>query len=289
MKYWILFMYCCFSFLLACQEEEKNGFSTSATGVDYMFHEKGTGKKTRRGEVAMLQMQLHNQQGKRIAASDYDAGLYGHIINGKSLLGRQIDPILLNAQVGDSLTIRVKAAYLFSHTFIPKGIHKDDLLDCFIRIKDVLEFSAYQVWKDEADAEKAIQRKASNQQAILAYLEENGIQATKLQGGVYCAIRKQGKGIKPKNEDLVKLDYTVYNLNGAKIDASYDRNQAFQFVIGRKGVIDGLDIAVREMQKGAEATILIPSEMAYGAESKSKVLPAHSNLRFEMKLLEIER
>lgn len=95
--------------------------------------------------------------------------------------------------------------------------------------------------------------------------------------------------MKPQAEDLVKLHYTVYQLDGTRVDASYDRNEPFQFVVGRGEVIEGLDKAIRTVEEGTEATILIPSEMAYGEESKGKLLPPHTNLRFEVKLIEIER
>ncbi len=80
-------------------------------------------------------------------------------------------------------------------------------------------------------------------------------------------------------------------LNGEKFDSNVDPQfqhvQPFEFMLGKGSVIKGWDEGIALLKKGGKATLFIPSTLAYGANSPSPKIPAHSVLVFEVELNEI--
>ncbi|MGB0525199.1 MAG: FKBP-type peptidyl-prolyl cis-trans isomerase [Flammeovirgaceae bacterium] len=288
-NYFFIFFVSLVFFLSACSSQEKSDFKKSPTGIEYLIRSNGNGVKPKRGEVVMMKVTLHHPQGNPLTNTPYTQGVYGHPIHGKSTLARSIDPILLKCSSGDSLLMHLKASLLFGKTFLPQGVNANDLLYLQAKIEDIITFTDYQDIQQERLAQEAEKRIQQNDSLLLAYAEQHQFMPAKLRSGVYYYITQAGKGKSPVEGDIVHLDYTVYRLDGERVDASADRGKPFQFVVGRGAVIKGLDQAIRKLKTGGRATILIPSDLAYGGESKGKQLPPHSNLRFEVSLLSIEK
>ncbi|HCX96491.1 MAG TPA: peptidylprolyl isomerase, partial [Spirochaetaceae bacterium] len=61
----------------------------------------------------------------------------------------------------------------------------------------------------------------------------------------------------------------------------------FSFTVGKGEVIDGWDSVVSTMQKGEKRFVIIPPELAYGAQSIGDVIPPNSFLAFEIELVSI--
>ncbi|KAL7945087.1 hypothetical protein V8C42DRAFT_69403 [Trichoderma barbatum] len=73
---------------------------------------------------------------------------------------------------------------------------------------------------------------------------------------------------------------------GEKFDASYDRNQPFNFKLGAGQVIKGWDQGLLDMCIGEKRTLTIPPELGYGQRNMGPI-PAGSTLIFETELLGI--
>lgn len=94
-----------------------------------------------------------------------------------------------------------------------------------------------------------------------------------------------GTGREAKKGSLVKIHYEGYLEDGTKFDSSYDHGREFQFVLGAKRVIQGMDQGLMGMKEGGKRKLFIPAHLAYGERTMGKI-PPHSNLIFNIELFE---
>lgn len=97
----------------------------------------------------------------------------------------------------------------------------------------------------------------------------------------------EGTGKAAVKGALIHTHYTGWLENGTKFDSSHDRGQPFQTVIGTGRVIQGWDQGIIGMKVGGKRKLIVPSHLAYGERQMGSIIPANSNLIFEIELLEV--
>lgn len=75
-------------------------------------------------------------------------------------------------------------------------------------------------------------------------------------------------------------------MDGTKFDSSVDRNEPFEFVLGKGQVIRSWDIGVASMKKNEKCVLTCAPNYAYGAAGSPPNIPPNSTLKFELELLE---
>ena len=104
-------------------------------------------------------------------------------------------------------------------------------------------------------------------------------------GGLVVQDQTLGAGTGAQVGDTVTVNYTGKLADGTVFDTSVGR-QPFTFTIGAGQVIQGWDLGLRGMQVGGTRTLVIPPEMAYGAQGVGPI-PPNATLTFEVQLLSI--
>ena len=106
---------------------------------------------------------------------------------------------------------------------------------------------------------------------------------------------KTGKGAEAIAGKLVDVHYTgwLYDAakadhKGTKFDSSLDRGNPFSFKLGAGMVIKGWDQGVAGMKIGGKRTLIIPSELAYGARGAGGLIPPNATLVFDVELLNVQ-
>jgi FKBP-type peptidyl-prolyl cis-trans isomerase len=68
------------------------------------------------------------------------------------------------------------------------------------------------------------------------------------------------------------------------IDSSYRRGAPFEFTVGRKQVLQGVDEGVLDMHTGELRRLIIPPAMAFGSRGAKGVVPPGATLLVDVKL-----
>lgn len=96
-----------------------------------------------------------------------------------------------------------------------------------------------------------------------------------------------GSGKEIAKGALVFAQYEGFLEDGTKFDSSYDRGKPFQFVFGTGRVIKGWDLGLVGMKVGGKRKLFVPSHLAYGERQVGDIILPHSNLVFQIELLEV--
>jgi FKBP-type peptidyl-prolyl cis-trans isomerase FkpA len=116
---------------------------------------------------------------------------------------------------------------------------------------------------------------------------KEGGKVTTPSGLVYEDV-KAGSGAEAKAGQMVTVHYTGWLTDGTKFDSSKDRNEPFQFALGRGQVIRGWDEGVAGMKVGGIRKLTIPPDLGYGPRGAGGVIPPNATLVFDVELLGVK-
>ena len=138
--------------------------------------------------------------------------------------------------------------------------------------------------KIEADKKKKAEEFVSNQQKLVDDLKAT-MQATP--SGLYYKITETADGKKANAGDVVAVHYAGKLVDGTEFDSSFKRNEPIEIPIGVGQVIKGWDEGILLLKEGESATLLIPSELGYGANGAGGVIPPNAWLIFDVQLVKV--
>jgi peptidylprolyl isomerase len=118
-----------------------------------------------------------------------------------------------------------------------------------------------------------------------APLNAEGLKGITTENGVKIFVFREGDGAKLDSNMRVKVHYNGFLENDTLFDASYERGNPIEFVLGRGMVIPGLEDGLKHLKVGAQAKIWIPYQLAYGERGRGPI-PAQANLIFDVEVLD---
>ncbi|MDZ7853825.1 MAG: FKBP-type peptidyl-prolyl cis-trans isomerase [Halomonas sp.] len=174
-------------------------------------------------------------------------------------------------------------------------------IDAFTQaIRDVLDGDELEMSDEEmAEALTTFQQKAmaarkaeaeqlaaANRAEGEAYLTENAEQdgVTVTDSGLQYRVLASGDGPSPDADDTVEVHYEGTLIDGTVFDSSYERGEPVNFQVDQ--VIEGWQEALQLMSVGDTWEVVIPSDLAYGAQGQGPIGP-HETLIFEVELLDV--
>ena len=104
---------------------------------------------------------------------------------------------------------------------------------------------------------------------------------------VTTTVLTPGTGPVAKRGDRVSIHYVGTLLDGTKFASSRDSNKPLEFVLGKRGIVKGMNLGVLGMRVGETRRIVVPPSLAYGERTNDKI-PPNSTLTYEVELLGIE-
>jgi FKBP-type peptidyl-prolyl cis-trans isomerase FkpA len=127
----------------------------------------------------------------------------------------------------------------------------------------------------------------SEQQAVKAYLDSNGITATLYQSGFYYKIVSQGSGVTPNLCSQITVSYTGQLITGKIFDQETDQ----LFTLG--DLIDGWKKGLPLIESGGEIKLFVPPSLGYGSagfkdNAGNVLVPPNSILIFDINLLNVQ-
>jgi FKBP-type peptidyl-prolyl cis-trans isomerase len=278
------------------------GFKKGNGGMLYDIHVDKGAPRVKEGDFVSLQL-IAKTDGDSVLMSTYEQGrpiltllqkaqTPGDIFAGVKLLGE-----------GDSATIKtdidsimkkgmrrppLKGKYIVYEVKVDKVIPKGKLSDTAFN-------SAITTYlKGQAD----ILKKAEPAK-IKKYIDDNKLAVTTTASGLNYVITKQGSGDKPAANDTVFVNYVGKFVNGKLFETNLKDvaqkektfNPMMQYkpipvVVGIKAVIPGWDEGLMLLNKGAKATFVVPSKLAYG-EQGNQIIQPFTPLVFDVEVVNI--
>ncbi|UOQ75890.1 FKBP-type peptidyl-prolyl cis-trans isomerase [Hymenobacter sp. 5516J-16] len=204
-------------------------------------------------------------------------------------------------QPGDSAVFRFNVDTIFAKSFrqpVPPFMKKaGNTMTMYVKVDkvqtrdeamaDVQKMQVEQQQKMQAYAETQLKK---DDVTLQDYIKKNSLNAQKDASGVYVAVTQPGTGPKPKQGQVVSVQYKGTLLDGKEFDSSAKGNQGkpIEFPIGVGQVIPGWDKAIPLLNKGSKAVLLIPSSLAYGQRGAGANIPADAILRFDVELVDVK-
>ncbi len=286
------------SFLFtSCEQMGGESFETTESGLQYRLVEDTEGEPTQMGQIMLLNMTYETADDSLLFDTDerggpvpirIDSAASGLVYEGFSML-----------KEGDSAVFKINAREVFENTFqaeVPEFIDPESLITFNVGVEDVMsepDFRAYQMEMMRKQQEEMLVQQEEQMEVdstkIEEYLEQNNIDAQATESGLRYVINEEGTGVQPSPGDTVYVHYTGKILDGDQFDSSYDRGEPLAFPIGQNMVIPGWDEGIALLKEGAEATLYIPSPLAYGPTARGDVIKENSILVFDVKLVDVKQ
>jgi FKBP-type peptidyl-prolyl cis-trans isomerase len=133
--------------------------------------------------------------------------------------------------------------------------------------------------------DRIVDRVKKDGEEFLANFLDCNDDAVKTESGLVFCSMTEGTGASPTIKSMVEVHYHGQLTDGTVFDSSVDRGQTISFPLS--GVIKGWQEGLQLMKEGGKATLVIPSDLAYGDGGSGDTIPPGATLKFEVELFKV--
>lgn len=287
----------------ACENTNSDGIQTSELGTRYSMETNNPdGQAANTGDFIYFNAVLRTE-GDSILFDTRDGGGNPPVIQALSdtIVSDQIGPVedvVRKMRVGERAIIRSSLDQFPSK---PPGLENDTVLLYDIEVTEIVDQEEFTVRQqklaEEAQAKAALIQAREEEMVDFTQQVYEDYKAGRLDGelettpsGLRYLIHEEGDGAEAEAGKGVSVQYIGrLTSNGEIFDQSFERGQAIGFPLGAGRVIPGWDEGIDVLQEGDRATLIIPSELAYGAQgTPDGSIPGGSELMFYVELEEVQ-
>ena len=274
---------------------KENNITVEPTeGVYYIEEEKGSGRKIKKTDFIKLHFAISLLDGK-LVFSTYDRNRPVEFEFGQKWDTEGVNIGIKNLRKGGKAKIIVPSELGFGKKGRGNVMPPYTTLIYDVELVDITskaEHDKQQALLKKQEEQRKAQEKATNKKTenrkIEIYLNKNNITIQPTESGLYYIETEAGTGTQAEVGKKAKVHYTLYYLDGRKLQSSKDANRPFEFTLGKGEVIPAWDEGIALMKEGGKATLIAPSKIAYGENGKGKDIPPYTPLLFEVELLEVK-
>jgi FKBP-type peptidyl-prolyl cis-trans isomerase FkpA len=280
------------------------GYKKGENGLLYTIYTDKSGPKIKEGDFVLANLVLKRDDDS-VLLSTYEQGRPTPIILPKpQSKGDVFEAIKLLAE-GDSASFKISADTVFKKGQKPPTF-KGKYLNYELKIVKVIAKGTQsdQVFQGTITKfmnDLAVAEKNAEPAKIKKYIADNKLNANKTDSGLYYVITKPGSGALIAKGDTAVIHYTGKLLGGKVFDTSVKEIAVkaklpsldqrpytpIRVAVGERKVIPGWDQGLQLLNKGAKATLIIPSDLAYGAQGAGNVIPAYTPIVFELEVIDV--
>ena len=240
-------------------------FTTTESGMQYVFLTEGDGETPQLGEVANVTFAGWLEDGQKFA--DSQDGVPIPFIVGEEQIVPGWDEMVLLMQVGDEVQFILPPELGLGETGSPNGTVPPNATLIF-------EMTLVSIEPPPPTPTPAPPPTS---------IEESEYTVT--DSGLKFFSITDGSGELIQAGDLVTLHYTMWLEDGTQLETSYDFGQPVQLVAGDGQAGPGWDEALMMMSSSSKAQFVLTPELAFGDQAANA--PTEGNLIFELEVIDV--
>lgn len=273
------------SLSLASCNKDQEGYRRSESGLKFKFIRSSDGEKPETGDVMVMDIAYFTPNDSLLFDSRRVRDSFTVVTVDPTFKGGLEEGFRMMSE-GDSALFKVRADSLYKVTFkttYPGYLNPGDEIRFRVRLKKIIKKAVL----DSLDLEQDVQRRRQEFARLDQWLEESELEVMPTQNGAYLSIVEPGTGPFPQPGDTILVRYSGKLLDGTVFEQIKESDPPFRFVLGQNMVIQGWEECMPMLNKNTVARMIIPSDLAYGAQEVG-ILKPYSTLLFEVEIVEIK-
>jgi FKBP-type peptidyl-prolyl cis-trans isomerase FkpA len=279
-----------FALIFAVNASAQTAMQRTPKGALCQIYTHNTGEKIKDGDIVTFQY-IQKTDKDSVLYSTYQSGHVGQARIQPSQNVADLMEVFPLLAVNDSVLVKVPTDSLFKGhedkrpAFFPKGSN----LDFTIKILKAQSMDAFMTETKQAEVTGA-----NN------YIASHKLNLQTTASGLKYAITKPSVGRKPLKGDTLMVNYAGRDLDDKVFDSSIEviakgaglqqpgrTYEPIEVVVGTGGVIPGWDEGLLLLNEGSKAILVIPSNLAYGAQDSGAIKP-FSTLVFDVEIVKVK-